>query len=333
MSYHEKIIEYCTSLGLDTIGFTECRRFDELSPYLVNRKNQGIENEFEEKIIENRVNPNIYMKEGKTIISIAFPYLYDLFYKEGINFSKYTLGKDYHVVVKEYLNKICAYIESIGGKAQSFVDNNFLPERYIAHLCGIGFIGKNNMLITQKYGSYVFLGEIITDLNIASFLDERRSCKSMQTETENRCGNCEICLKSCPTSSIASHRNCNTNICLSYITQKKHIDDFWFDKFQGRLFGCDTCQRVCPYNKSAEISVIPEFTPFSFMNNIDIDELVNMDNRIFRDKYIQTSCGWRGKNIIIRNALINKLVLSKEKVNLKSIKSPYIEDYYHRLLK
>ena len=105
------------------------------------------------------------MQEGKTIISIAFPYLHDGVYNSN-GFSLYTRGLDYHRVVKSYLDKICEFIEKIGGKAMSFVDSNTLPERYIAYLSGIGFIGKNNMLITKKYGSFVFLGEIITDLDI-----------------------------------------------------------------------------------------------------------------------------------------------------------------------
>ena len=161
----EDIINYCNSLGLDTLGFIKCREFAELKDFFYERRKQGLENEFEEKDIEKRINPFNYMSDGKTIISIAFPYLHDINYFDN-GFSVYTRGKDYHKVVKSYLSKICEYIESIGGKANSFVDSNFLPERYIAYLAKVGFIGKNNMIITEKYGSYVFLGEIITDLEI-----------------------------------------------------------------------------------------------------------------------------------------------------------------------
>ena len=149
----EKIINYCNSLGLDTIGFIECRKFEELREFFKFRKENLLENEFEESDIEKRINPNIYMEDGKTIISIAFPYLW----KENDmdnGFSKYTKGLDYHRVVKSYLDKICIYINELGGNAISFVDSNMLPERYIAYLSGIGFIGKNNMIITKKYGSY-----------------------------------------------------------------------------------------------------------------------------------------------------------------------------------
>jgi epoxyqueuosine reductase QueG len=183
---------------------------------------------------------------------------------------------------------------------------------------GIGFVGKNNMLITEKYGSYVFLGEIITNLYIEK-----------DKLVQNKCGSCTVCKKVCPTGSINDKNN--ANICLSYITQKKDIEDKWFDKLDGRIFGCDTCQRFCPHNKDIKVSEIEEFRPYEFMEKANMDELLGLDKKAFRDKYIQTSCGWRGKNIIQRNVLINKVYKDK---NIKSIKfsSSYVENYHSRIL-
>ena len=132
MNFKRNILEYCSKLGLDVVGFSKCRVFHELRPYLENRKSSGLENEFEEKDIEKRVNPFFYMKDGKTIISIAFPYLFNKNFQGKVAFSKYTQGRDYHVVVAQYLGKVCKYIETLGGKALYFVDSNSLPERYIA---------------------------------------------------------------------------------------------------------------------------------------------------------------------------------------------------------
>jgi epoxyqueuosine reductase len=322
MDYRKNIIDFCEHLGLDTIGFCNCRRFDESKAFFENRKLKGLENEFEEKDIEKRINPFIYMENGKTIISIAFPYLYELEENSNLYFSKYTIGRDYHIVVSDYLKKICTYIEELGGEAIYFVDSNALPERYIAYLCGIGFIGKNNMLITEKYGSYVFLGEIITDLIIEP-----------HKPLEQKCGECTLCLNTCPTKSINKSGGC-PNVCLSYITQKKQIEDSWFDKLEGRMFGCDSCQNVCSFNKEINFSKVKEFEPYEHMKDISLDELVNIDNKIFKDKYAITSCGWRGKNILQRNALINKAILHKKlDIDDKHINSPYVRDYYHRLLK
>lgn len=321
MSKKIYIMEFCKKLGISEIGFCKCEAFVELEDYLKQRKILNLQNEFEEDNICKRINPNFYMEEGKTIISIAFPYSFPGVKEEDVYFSVYTKGKDYHKIVSSYLEKICDFIETIGGRAKHFVDSNALPERYIACKSGVGFIGKNNMLINEKYGSYVFLGEIITDLSIEP--DE---------PIENKCGKCERCINACPTKAINRNFN-NSNKCLSYITQKKHIEDKWFDKFKGRLFGCDTCQTACPFNSEVAYSNIEDFKPLGFMNNINIDELINMDNKIFKEKYKLTSCGWRGKSIIIRNALIN-VMLDKDKFNIGKFKiiSPYIKEYYIRLL-
>lgn len=318
MNYKITILDYCKSLGLDTVGFSRCRKFNELKLYFEDRKKRGLENEFEENDIEKRINPFLYMEDGKTIISIAFPYLFDFNFAEGIHFSKYTKGRDYHIVVSEYLKKICGFIERLGGEAIYFVDSNALPERYIATQCGVGFVGKNNTIITEKYGSYVFLGEIITNL----YMQEDKPLKS-------RCGECDICQKVCPTGAIMG--NNIPNKCLSYITQKKDIEDEWFSKLQGRIFGCDTCQRGCPYNKEVSFSSIEKFKPYDFMEKADLEELINIDKKSFKEKYSETSCGWRGKNILQRNAIINAITLNKN-IKPKEINSPYVKNYYDRLL-
>lgn len=323
MSNKSKILKFCQDLGLDAVGFCTCRVFDELKPFFEERKAKGLQNEFEEKDIKKRINPKIYMEDGKTIISMAFPYLCEEVNNSSVYFSKYTLGRDYHKVVSEYLKKICDFIETLGGKAIYFVDSNSLPERYIAYLCGIGFIGKNNMIITEKYGSYVFLGEIITNLQIET-----------DKPIEQKCGSCDLCMNTCPTKAVNKNGSC-PNICLSYITQKKDIEDVWFKKLKGRLFGCDSCQDVCPFNKGISFSGLKEFAPYEYMKNVSLEELINIDNKTFKEKYSITSCGWRGKNVLMRNALISSVENNNilENINIESIRSPYVKDYYHRLLK
>lgn len=294
----DEIIQFCNSIGLDTIGFIKCRVFEELREFYLYRKENGLENEFEEHDINKRINPKIYMEDGKTIISIAFPYHMG---EEDINngFSIYTKGYDYHRVVKSYLDKVCAYINEHGGKAISLVDSNSLPERYIGYLAGVGVIGKNNMLITKKYGSYVFLGEIITDLEI--------ECTDKGTFDDvtkyKECKECNLCIDACPTKAIISGRK-NPNICSSYITQKKNLSNVDYKLIKNRIFGCDICQNSCPYNKDISFSSLEEFRPLDFMNNDDINYYANLNNKNFKEKISKTSCGWRGKNIIRRNAII-----------------------------
>lgn len=317
----EQIIKFCNSLGLDLIGFTKSRVFWELESFFEYRKNMNLENEFEEKDINKRINPNLLMDQGKTIISIAFPYIYNLLPNGEFYFSRYTRGQDYHRVVKSYLDKIVDFIQGLGGTALAFADSNPLPERYIAKLSGIGFIGKNNMIITEKYGSFVLLGEIITDLE----LEESK-------QLNISCGNCNKCFSQCPTASI-SEKQCNPNICLSYITQKKHIEDKWFKKLNGRIFGCDSCQMVCPFNKNVKFSNLERFKPFEHMENINLEQIIMMDNKTFNEKYKITSSGWRGKNVLKRNALINYILKYGVFYGIDKVNSPYVKDYNNRLLK
>ena len=319
----QQIRTFCETLGIDTMGFMPCRRLDELVPFYRKREERNLQNEFEAKDIEMRVNPLHYMPEGKTIISIAFPYHHQE--QEVLNgFSTYTKRPDYHRVVKSYLDQIKAFIETLGGKAVTFVDSNTLPERYIAYLAGVGFIGKNNMLITEKYGSYVFLGEIITDLEVNG--------KNQRTQAEmlahKECGSCERCLKECPTKSINSFQ-CNPNICLSYLTQKKQLNEKEIKLLKGNIFGCDYCQLQCPYNLNAVSSPLEAFKILDFMEE-QAEVYAGMDNAFFKEKLSGTSCGWRGKNVIKRNALIRLNYEGKE-VNSFKGDSPYINAYIEKI--
>lgn len=321
----ENIETFCRSIGLDTIGFIPCRSFEELREFYQERKERNLQNEFEEDDIEKRINPSIYMEDGKTIISIAFPYYLT---KENNNmdngFSVYTKRFDYHRVLKTYLGKICEYIQGLGGNAECFVDSNSLPERYIAYLAGVGFIGRNNMIITRKYGSYVFLGEIITDLEIDC--EDKRKFDEIAGYKE--CGDCDHCIKECPTKSI-NKKKINPNICLSYITQKKEISDKEIGLLKGNVFGCDFCQLKCPYNEVEITNVLDEFKILDYMND-EVSKFANMDNKFFKDKISMTSCGWRGKNVIKRNAIIR---MHKEGYDISEFTGPseYINEYINRL--
>lgn len=321
----EKIIQFCHSIGLDTAGMIPCRSFDELRAFLQARQKQKLQNEFEENDLEKRINPAHYMEDAKTILSIAFPY----FAEENTvdnGFSIYTKRLDYHRVGMKYLNRVVQYIEELGGKAQAFVDSNTLPERYIAYLAGNGFIGRNNMLITRKYGSYVFLGEILTNLELEC--QDKRSFQELVQYQE--CGDCKICYHECPTKSINKNKS-NPNICLSYLTQKKEISEKEISLLKGNIFGCDFCQLKCPYNEKAEKSGLEEFAVLEYMNE-DVRTFAGMDNKYFKEKVNLTSCGWRGKNVIRRNALIQ---MAKEGYDLTKFKgdSSYVNGYIDKLRK
>ncbi|OOB79880.1 MAG: epoxyqueuosine reductase [Epulopiscium sp. Nuni2H_MBin001] len=289
MSYRARIEQFCYNLGLDTFGFIPYRRYDELEAYLKSRPSQ---NEFEEKDISKRVDPSYLMPNVQTILCIAFPYNDGKSVNNG--FSIYTQRLDYHKVVRSYLDKICEFINSLGAQGVGFVDNNCLNERYLAYLSGIGFIGRNNMLITKKYGSYVFLAEILIDIKIDC--NEVNNYKNIPKFVQ--CGLCHNCVKVCPTGAL---NDCN--VCLSYLTQKKDLKLEEIDLLKGNIFGCDFCQKPCPYNININFTNLKEFKSLEFMQQ-SADVYMNMDNAFFKNNVKHTSCGWRGKNVIKRNATI-----------------------------
>ena len=300
----DEIIHFCNSLGLDHVGLMKCRIFHELQPYYEYRKERGLENEFEEKDISKRINPTHYMAEAKTIISVAFPYFHADDGNGGIlvdnGFSIYTRGLDYHRVVKTYLDKIANFLTDAGFQAMAFVDSNTLPERYIACMSGVGFIGRNELLITKKYGSFVFLGEILTDCKIeTNSLFEPETALAEIAKFE-QCGDCKLCYNNCKTKAICTS---NPNICTSYLTQKKELTAKERKLLHGKVFGCDDCQLVCPYNKFSCSMGLQEFAPINSMN-LPTEEYSIMTNKFFKEEIRKSSSGWRGKNVIKRNALI-----------------------------
>jgi epoxyqueuosine reductase len=321
----EEVRKKLEAMGLADYGFMKVRTIEESRAYFEERERLGFVNPFEEQDMAVKLDLSSVFPEGKTIISIAFPYFYDRTVPPGGYFSVYTRGKDYHVVVRRYLEEVAEVLRVKGYQAKVFADNNPLPERLIAHIAGVGEIGRNHMLITKAYGSYVFLGEIVTDCGMETVERDYREIPEHRV-----CGTCTNCVKACPTKILGSEMY-NTRRCMSYITQDKNIEDADFALFKGRLFGCDTCQLVCPLNRDARVSFIEDFRPLDFMKDPDVHALVALDNESFR-KYKETSSGWRGKKLLQRNAMI-ELVRRGERVEDRYLNTAYLMDYYHRLLK
>lgn len=319
----EEIIEKLRGMGLTAHGFMQVKTLEDSLEYFAQRKSLDLTTSFEENDLNRKIDLRSEMGSARTIISVAFPYFYDAYIHNEGYFSLYTLGKDYHVVVKDHLEKIAEIIRSRGYEARVFADNNSLPERYIAHVAGTGDIGRNHMVITKDYGSYVFLGEILTDLPMET---KERDWKEIQDHSI--CGDCQRCLKACPTQILGSELY-DTKRCMSYITQSKEVPDEDLLLFKGRLFGCDTCQRACPLNQGVKTSPLEEFRPREYMKYPDLLEILSLTNEEFR-KYKETSSGWRGKKLLQRNAMI-ELMRRGRRPDEAMVNTDYLRTYYNRL--
>lgn len=221
-------------------------------------------------------------ESSETVIVCAFPYL--VRNGEKRNLSYYACVTDYHAVVMNMLKNTAESLSRLTGHIfEPFADNSPIREVNTAVKAGIGVLGDNGLLITEKYGSFVFIGEIVTDIRI-----------EIDTLHNNTCLHCGMCSRKCPATAV-KNGIVNESICLSAITQKKGIlsdDEIRLIRENGLVWGCDTCQTVCPMNRNAKETYITEFTNSAhhYLEKSEINE------RIKTSAY-----NWRGKKTITRN--------------------------------
>ena len=260
----EKIISQFT----EDFGFCD---FEKVRPHLIECANKR-------KIPEN----------AKTVITVIFPYCLDDEAYENLNVSRYAAVPDYHLVAGKYLEKT---VQALRNEFENelfvfFTDNSPISEVSTACASGLGVIGRNGLLINEKYGSWVFIGEIVTTLDLGAGSGEIK-----------RCPDCGKCVKACPVGAL-SEENFGRDICLSNVSQKKgEIPEEYQLLMQkyGCAWGCDICQQVCPLNRGKRKTAIEEFIK-GFVSHVAED--VDIEGRAF---------AWRGEKVIKRNLeIINK---------------------------
>jgi len=212
--------------------------------------------------------------------------------------SRYAWGNDYHDLVHERLHTLADFLrsEAPGAKVRGVVDTAPLLEREFAQLAGLGWIGKNTLLLNKHWGSYFFLAALLTD-------------KELEYDSEHEtdhCGTCTACLDACPTQAFVGPYVLDARKCLSYTTiELREEIPLELRAGQGEwVFGCDVCQDVCPWNRKAPIVDEPEFQPRAESHPLDLIELFDLDDAGFRRRFRDTPL-WRSKRRgILRNAAI-----------------------------
>lgn len=303
IQFQQNLIDYAASIGIDKIGFTSASPFHELKNRLLRQQELGYASGFEEPDIEKRVHPKILLEEASSIISIAIAYPSKMKdaqqsvkgARRGI-FARASWGIDYHTVLREKLALLELYILTHipGAKLRSMVDTGELSDRAVAERAGIGWSAKNCSIITPEFGSYVYLGEMITSIPFAP-----------SEQMEDQCGDCRLCIDVCPTGALIEGGQLNAQRCIAFITQTKTmVPDEFRAKIGNRIYGCDTCQTVCPKNKGKANLHNEAFKPDPELVKPLLLPLLKMTNRTFKETYGHMSGAWRGKNPIQRNAII-----------------------------
>ncbi len=249
-----------------------------------------------------RANPSVLWQDAKSIIMLGHNYappmnpLEKLEKKEVGNISCYALNKDYHDVIKKKLKQLAGWLaREYSSEVKVFVDTAPVMEKPLAEQAGLGWQGKHTCLVSREFGSWLFLGAIFTTLKITP--DEIQS---------DNCGSCTKCLDICPTQAFTNAREIDARKCISYLTiEHKGQIPLEFRKAIGnRIYGCDDCLAVCPWNKFAKTANEIAYHPREELQTPLLKDLVKLDDTAFRALFHKSPVKRIGRDRFIRNVLV-----------------------------
>ena len=303
-SYHtQQIKSFARQLGFDYCGIARSQRLNEdarrLENWLLNGRQGNMQ--YMENHFELRVDPGRLVPGARSVITLLLNYYPSAVQKtDAPRISKYAYGKDYHEVIKKKLNRLLLLIkENIGEvHGRGFVDSAPVLERTWAQKSGLGWIGKNGNLITRHAGSFFFIATLIVDLEL----------EYDDPFARDFCGTCTRCIDECPTEAILPDKTVDGSKCISYFTielKEMLIPNEMKGKFQNWIFGCDTCQDVCPWNRFATPGNEPEFSPIPAVLNLNNRQWQELSEESFKE--------------IFRNSPLKRSKFQGIKRNLKFI--------------
>lgn len=267
--------------GFDFCGISKAEELSSDARHLDKWLNSGYHGKMKwmENHFEKRINPTKLVPDSKSIISLLYNYYPETnFDDHKLKISKYAYGKDYHFVIKdklkEFMNLIQNRIGQVSGRV--FVDSAPVLDRAWAARSGLGWIGKNSMLITKQKGSFYFIAEIIIDLELTADIP-----------TTDHCGSCRACIDACPTDAIINNKVIDSNKCISYLTieLKEQIPNSFKDQMDGWVFGCDICQDVCPWNRFSKPNKEEQFKTNPKLKELHKNDWTELTEEVFKDVF------------------------------------------------
>lgn len=274
--YTKLIKEEAKRLGFESCGIAKAEFLAEEAANLEQWLTNGFHGKMQymENYFDKRLNPCLLVDGAKSVISLSFNYYPNKLQENSTyKIAKYAYGEDYHFVIKSKLKELIFFIENkIGAvNGRAFVDSAPVLERTWAQKSGLGWLGKHSLLIQKNKGSFIFLAEIILDLELAYDTPFKT----------NHCGTCTKCIDACPTDAILPNNTINASKCISYFTieLKDEIPNSMKGKFEDWMFGCDICQDVCPWNRFSTPNTEEKFIPHPdllSMKKHDWEEITNI---------------------------------------------------------
>ncbi len=301
----ESIRAKACELGFDAIGFADAEgRPDDarnLDAYLKDGRHGNMT--WMETTADRRAKPRALWPEARSIVSLGMNYgpaedpLAQLKRHDRGAISVYAKGRDYHKELKKRLKQLARWMtETYDCHVKVFTDTAPVMEKPVAMKAGVGWIGKHTNLVSRRFGSWLFLGEVFTTLALPP-----------DTPEMDHCGSCDRCLRACPTGALPEPYRIDPNRCISYLTieHKGTIDESLSAAMGNRIYGCDDCLAVCPWNKYATPTRHEAFTPRPELNGLRLVDLIELDDAEFRTLFTGSPVKRTGRDRIVRNALIS----------------------------
>ena len=304
VSKKNSILEASKKFGFDIasiISIKETKNLEVELRQFLEKEHHG-EMEWLNRKKEFRSDPKKLWKQAKSVIVLGSNYHFktnslDLLKQKNKGIiSVYARSRDYHLSINKKLKSFSKWIgDNYQCQIKFFVDTAPVMEKPLAMQAGIGWQGKHTNLVSKEYGSWLFLSSIFLDIEFNS-----------NPQSKNHCGSCTKCIDICPTNAIVEPYKIDAKKCISYLTieHKSHIPKAYRNQIGNRIYGCDDCLAVCPWNKYAKKTSDIDFMPKKNLIEPTLKSFLSLDDSMFRKKFSRSSIKRIGRNRFIRNVLI-----------------------------